>query len=154
MNPLNYKMGSIFENDAKYIVHQCNCVTMHAKGLSKMMFSVYPYADCYRCRVSRNEPGTIQIAGDGNADRFVVNLFGQVYPGAPRFTIDDRSARLSYFRKGLREMSKITDLESVAFPHGIGCGLGGGIWQDYEQAIVEFASATKARVTIVRLAVT
>ena len=37
-------------------------------------------------------------------------------------------AREKYFYHGLLRLSKVPDLESVAFPWRICCGLGGGNW--------------------------
>ena len=72
-------------------------------------------------------------------DRAVINLYGQYNPGKPRArpreggrTVGDSAAdREQYFKDGLDEIALIPNLKSVAFPHLIGCGLGGGNWKAY-----------------------
>ena len=44
----------------------------------------------------------------------------------------------------------LPELESVAFPYGIGCGLAGGNWEEYQAMLEEFANMVyPARVTLV-----
>ena len=61
------------------IVHQCNCLTVKAHGLSAQIANKYPWADVYRYRrragirnlaipADRKEPGTIQILRNPGLD--------------------------------------------------------------------------------------
>jgi len=84
--------GDLFETGAKYLCHQCNCVTKRAAHLSAEVFGRYPWADIYAGRPAGRyappegrRPGDIVVAGDGASRRFVVNMLGQFYPGRPRF---------------------------------------------------------------------
>ena len=65
------------ETDA--IVHQCNCLTVKAHGLSAQIAKKYPWGDVYRFRrcqrfrnlaipADRKEPGTIQILRNPGLD--------------------------------------------------------------------------------------
>jgi O-acetyl-ADP-ribose deacetylase (regulator of RNase III) len=56
---------------------------------------------------------------------------------------DTGSQREKWFQAGLQQLAtKVQEhgWKSIAFPHGIGCGLAGGKWSVYEIAIKEFAT--------------
>lgn len=135
--------GSIFDSKEKYLCHQCNCVTNKAAHLSKDVFATYPYADVYAARSNPDAPGTICVKGNGSDQRYVVNMFGQYYPGNPKYptsNLDGTKAREKYFHQCLLSLAKIPDLESVAFPWKIGCGAAGGDWNIYLGNITNFAN--------------
>ena len=149
--------GSLFDSDVKYIAHQCNCLTTYGAGLAKTMFQLYPYADIYKTRepctnykLSRDRPGTIIVKGDGESNRFVINMLAQIFPGRPRFPdgIDSGEMRLKYFRKCLIEILGIPDLHSIGFPYKIGCNLAGGDWDKYEKMLDGFSSHVKGDVFV------
>ena len=134
--------GNILDAKEKYIVHSCNCVSQMAGGLAKDIFDRFPYSNIYENRVRESIPGTIHIAGDGVGDRFVVNMFSLFYPGSPRFPDSQKDgyiAREQYFCQCLDELANIPNLESVAFPYEISCGLGRGNWSNYLKMITDFA---------------
>lgn len=134
--------GSIFDAKEKYICHQCNCVTKKAAHLSKDMFAHFPHADVYTGRTTPNVPGTIAIRGNGLDQRYVINIFGQYYPGEPKDAeseLDGYLAREKHFYHGLLRIAKIPDLESVAFPWKVGCGAAGGDWKIFQGNINNFA---------------
>ena len=138
--------GDIFESKEKYLLHQTNCVTHKAAGLSKDFFSKYPWADIYARRYAegiKDTPGQIMVRGDGVDKRYVINLLGQYYPGKPKFptsALDGTKVREKYFHQCLLRVAKIENLESVAFPWRIGCNLGGGDWEHYLGQINIFAN--------------
>lgn len=147
---------------ADYIVQQCNCLTVRGLGLYTAIAAKFPDAHPYsgrreigqsNCAVEedRAEPGSIAILGR------VICLFAQWRPGScskRRFdkypdspsgpeTIDQR---IAWFRQALNALAvRFGDTLrlTIAFPHGIGCGLGGGRWDVYRSLIVEFANAHK-----------
>ena len=149
---INHVQADMLHGDDDYIVHQTNCVTSTAAGLAKRMFTDLPYSDVYKGREHHSCPGSIQIMGDGNERRLVVNLFGQFAPGkAKPKGIDSAANRLRYFRQGLttladyiaaRHPEKTT---SIGFPANIGCGMAGGDWTQYEKEITAFATSLYAR---------
>lgn len=144
--------GDLLVAPEKYIVHQTNCVSMgRAGGLAYFLFKQFPYADCYSDRAESSVPGTLDIRGDGINDRLVVNLHGQYFPGGP---LDDEDGteyldtayrRQKYFHKALLRLAKVENLESVAFPYCIGCGIAGGDWTWYEGTINNFAKYIKEK---------
>jgi hypothetical protein len=134
--------GDIFDAKEKYLCHQCNCVTNKAAHLSKDVFTKYPYADIYSGRTEPNQPGTIEIRGNGQDQRYVINMLGQYYPGSPKYPTSSKDGTLvreKFFHKCLLEIAKIPNLESLAFPWRVGCGAAGGIWENYLGTLTNFA---------------
>lgn len=144
--------GNILAATEKYICHQCNTKSWFAKGLAKRIFDRFPEANVY---AGSREPKMLgrniirQCRGE-NGPR-VVNMFAQHHPGEPRVKGDDAVAREGYFKACLQELAAQDDLEGVAFPWGIGCGLAGGDWEKYLNMIHEFAASTNARVVVYKL---
>jgi O-acetyl-ADP-ribose deacetylase (regulator of RNase III) len=135
--------GDLFAAKEKYLCHQCNCVTNKAAHLSKDVFKHYPYADIYSGRVDPNKPGTIDVKGNGQDQRYIINLLGQYFPGKPKYplsSLDGFLVREKYFHQCLLRIAKIENLESVAFPWRIGCGAAGGDWDHYLGTITNFAN--------------
>lgn len=140
--------GNLLKHHAKYIVHQTNCVSKGSRGLASELFRKYPYSNTYLGRRDPSSPGTIDVLGDGKEKRFIVNLYGQYYPKESKYLNDTKMKRLEWFQQGLNQLKKIPDLESVAFPYGIGCGLAGGDWTSYAKCIDEFAKELQDRVKV------
>lgn len=153
--------GSLLDSPATFIAHQCNCISTEGKGLSDLMFKRYPYADVYKARKgagkdgkdARDKPGEIKVGGNGRDKRYVINMFAQNYPGGPKPNYDDDEKRVGWFKSCLNkilELEKIPGLvdekTSIAFPSNIGCGLGGGCWDLYREALDEFANKTTMKV--------
>ena len=142
--------GDLLEAQEQYIAHQCNCLTQNSAGAAKAIFDKYPYANTYERRVKDADgqttnidvPGTIAIMGDGQEQRYVINMYAQYYPGRSKYplsTLDGIPVRLSYFYKCLLRIAKLPGLESVAFPWRVGCNLGGGDWTHYLGMLTNFA---------------
>lgn len=135
--------GDLFDSKEKYLCHQCNCVTNKAAHLAQSVFEHYPYADIYSARTEPSKPGTIEIRGNGQDQRYVIALLGQYYPGKskyPQSDLDGQWARKKYFYRSLLRVAQIPNLESVAFPWKIGCGAAGGIWEHYLVTLTNFAN--------------
>jgi len=136
--------GDLLNSDCKFIVHQTNCLTdTIASGLAYYLFQKYPYADCYKDRTCPAIPGTINVRGNGQDQKYIINLHGQYYPGGvlkyfENHELDGIKAREKYFHKGLLAIAKIQNLESVAFNYLIGCGIAGGNWDHYYKMIDNF----------------
>lgn len=144
----------IFNSKEKYLCHQCNCITNKAAHLAKNVFEKYPYANVYKNRQkigksgikrTRDTPGTISIQGNGISDRYVIACFAQRFPGNSKYNNDTYNLRERWFLRCLFEISKIENLESVAFPYGIGCGAAGGSWVIYIAMIERFAKFVKEK---------
>lgn len=150
--------GDLMDATEKYILHQTNCLSDGgAAGVARLIFNKYPHADCYSDRTAPSEPGTIDVRGDGLEQRYVINLHGQFYPGGvhdPDSELDGTLARQQHFYKGLLQIAKLKDLESIALPWKIGCGIAGGDWEYYLGVLENFAKYVSdtqgARVVIYR----
>lgn len=145
-------IGDLLESDAKYICHQCNCVSSGAAGLAFYLFEKFPYANVYERRLEPSSLGTIEICGDGKEQRYIINMFSQYYPGhALRWSDSPKDgvlAREKLFQQCLDRISEIPDLDSIGFPYKIGCNLGGGSWYNYKAMIEQFGSKVDAKVFI------
>jgi O-acetyl-ADP-ribose deacetylase (regulator of RNase III) len=144
---LHHVRGDLLAHDADYIVHQCNCRTTRAWGLAYSLFGSFPHADTYTVPSDpklapmppKRVPGTFTLhGGPGTGLRGVINLYGQDAPGKAS-AAETKAQRLTWFQNALLQLADVPNLKSVAFPHGIGCGLAGGSWKQYEAALVEFA---------------
>jgi O-acetyl-ADP-ribose deacetylase (regulator of RNase III) len=135
--------GDLLNSKEKYIAHQCNCLTQNSAGTAKAIFDKFPHANTYVARTEPDALGTIKILGDGQEQRYVINMFAQYYPGKPKYpksTLDGILVRDKCFHRCLLRIAEIPDLESIAFPWKIGCNLGGGIWEHYLGTLTNFAN--------------
>jgi O-acetyl-ADP-ribose deacetylase (regulator of RNase III) len=146
--------GDLLEAPQKYIAHQCNAVSNQAGGLAHYMFKKFPYSDIYSARSypykvnPGNSPGNIFVMGNGKDKRFVINMIAQYYPGSPKVhnsIIDGFRMREGYFRRCLLNIEVIPNLESIAFPYQIGCGLAGGSWDNYLEILKDFETRVKQK---------
>lgn len=153
--------GDLLEAKERYLCHQCNCLTTRKAGLAYAIFNRFPYADVYSPRkylhcaprnlIEGQEPGKIIVCGNGKDQRYVVNMFGQLYPGKPKYPdnpTDNYVARREFFRSCLQALADLPNLESVAFPYGIGCSMAGGNWEEYLADIEKFAESVKVTVVL------
>ncbi len=153
---LNQK-GDILTGSYPIIVHQCNTTTSYARGLAQFVFDRYPYANVYDPQLAlangclQRVPGKIHIAKPIKTGKIVINLFGQKYKGqpgkyCPENDIETAQDREDYFYDGLLDIIRNRDQLhgdninlTIAFPHGIGCGMAGGNWNKYMDMIRNFA---------------
>jgi O-acetyl-ADP-ribose deacetylase (regulator of RNase III) len=73
--------GDLLDAQEDYIVHQCNCISTEAKGLAKQIFDKYDYANSYKNRIKghNQQPGTIEIWGNGNDQKLIINVYAQFF---------------------------------------------------------------------------
>lgn len=140
---IKYVEGDILDATEQYIAHQTNCRSRGAAGLARSIFERFPHANIYQQRApNKSVPGTCDISGDGIKERFVIHMHAQRFPGGPNYgnpiESDTMIDRLSWFRSCLSHMSQHLDIQSIAFPMGIGCGLACGTWSYYRQEIETF----------------
>lgn len=164
--------GDLLECNEQVVVHQCNCVSVGSKGLSKAIFDRWPETNVYKNRKQPSKPGTISMKAVGGASatstsaarssttggkRYVCNMFAQFNTGPPESSsLDDTSTqRCLWFNSCLNALARVKNLKSVAFPYGIGCGLAAGkpfkengteideeLWSTYLRMIRVFAYNT------------
>jgi O-acetyl-ADP-ribose deacetylase (regulator of RNase III) len=151
--------GNLLDSDCQYIAHQCNCHSRRGAGLASAIFKAFPWADVYSDRSDRGDDGplfsSITVHGDPKRNqRYVINIYGQLKPGKPSPGRDSAASRLQAFSKALDQIAELPELESIGFPNGIGCGLAGGDWNEYEKLLEDFAERVEKRgvfVTLYRL---
>lgn len=151
--------GDILDSNEDYICHQCNCVTTTSKGLSKAIFTKYKWANSYIHRTPHeydkhfDKPGTISIMHNGYPELpNIVNMYAQFHPGKCFSHNETYHMRIMWFKQCLDKLGERIGYEStIAFPHGIGCGLAGGFWDIYYQAIQDFVDKFEHKIKYVRI---
>ena len=99
-----------------------------------------------------SRPGTVVTweAPDGVECPLVVGVCGQWAAGRPRKSIqpppylgaDKLADRVRWFEAGLQSLGDVVrsrGLRTVAFPHGLDCGVNGGNWEHYRALLQQFA---------------
>jgi O-acetyl-ADP-ribose deacetylase (regulator of RNase III) len=147
---LNIINGNLLDSDCQYIAHQCNCYSRRGAGLASAIFKAFPWADVYSSRSERGNDaslfGSITFHGDPKrGQRHVINIYGQLKPGKPSPGSDSAASRLEAFSKALDQIAEAPGLKSIGFPYGIGCGLAGGDWNEYESLLKDFAERVRER---------
>ena len=145
--------GDILESEAQYIAHQCNCKSKNVIGLADAIFNKFHWSDITSKGQDIRKFGSIDKRGDGDDQRYVINMFVQIYPGKinSKSEMEDENSRKKAFLLCLKQITAIEKLESIAFPYGIGCGYAGGDWEFYSKAIEAFSiSVPEVKVYIVR----
>lgn len=142
---LHYVIGNLLDATQDYICHQVNCGGRMASGVAKAIRDKWPevYYE-YKAKYDEAEDfaennefdqdaapsdyllGHIQIINADGEGRYVINMFAQATYGydGRRYTSYDA------FQKCLDEIKTFVGKgSSLAFPWGIGCGLGGANWE-------------------------
>ena len=126
-----HKNGDMFTSQAKYLCHQVNCVGKMGSGIAKTVREKFPnvYESYIKfCHSGEFTPdellGCTLFCQCGK--QTIANLFAQRNYGY------DGKQFTSYeaFRECLRGIRRhVPTGSTIAFPYGIGCGLGGGKWE-------------------------
>jgi hypothetical protein len=155
--------GNLLDVKQGFIVQQCNCNTLRAKGLADAIEKRFPYCDVYKKRapvcirgnhaLRPDTPGTYQLcrppADAKEPLPTIVCLMAQwapgkpgdfdgIYRGLPSCTQDSYEQRLMWFVEAftafLTEVNPPPD-QPICLPYQIGCGLAGGDWNAYMREI-------------------
>ena len=118
--------GDLLKTDADYIVQQCNCVSKTCLGLSSAIKKTF--------KISFYGPDDVRIPGTVVIKQRIVAFFAQISPGKSK-----TENREGLFQTCLDRFNP-PDGSSVAFPFGIGCGLAGGNWNNYQKMIDTWAT--------------
>lgn len=103
----------------------------------------YPYANAYHEYKQSGKKfglGTFKQYGGTGGQQSVIVLFAQYYPGHSRFPNDSASKRKEWFSNALKQLTKVRQLDSVAFDYGNlveDCGVD---LDEYQQLIDDFSS--------------
>ena len=130
----------LLDSNADYIAHQCNATGNRSAGLAAALFKKWPKANIYSGKYKQENRTLGEIISRKVDNTTILNMIIQKDTGKPK-PGDSMRQRLEYFETCL---SKIIEIHStpftIAFPYGIGCGLAGGIWSEYEKILKQFAS--------------
>lgn len=136
--------GNILHASEHIIAHQVNGLGIMGGGLAKQIRDAYPQVyQAYRAFV-RNYPTPKSLLGlnymvtesglpvqtfdkTNPKSKIIANLFGQARISRTVKQTDESALRASL--EHLVAYAKLHNL-SVALPHNIGCGLGGGNWDE------------------------
>lgn len=132
--------GNLLDAREKYIGHQCNSTSKGALGIAATIFNRFPHSNIYKNRKHSDMPGHIVVCGDGVKTRLVINIVAQFNPGGPtpNSLLDSAEAREGYFWQCLMAITRMDNVESIALPDHIGCGLAHGNWEHYFRMIENF----------------
>lgn len=139
--------GDLFESDCTVLIHQCNCQKNMGKGIAAIIASRYPEAVVkdnefpYDEKTKgENRLGSYSIAYNPSEKRYIVNLYGQWFPGKAK-SLEEQEARYKHFKNALSHlMEYLTALETkikekgihfpikIGIPCYIGSNLAGGSW--------------------------
>lgn len=153
---IEFKTGSLLDAEEQFIAHACNATAIQAGGLAHYLFQRFDYANIYSLRQHPHKPakhefpGNIIVRGNGLREdrRLIVNMVCQYHPGPPHKdhpVLDSSSIRKGYFRMCLTKIAAMQNLQSVAFPMHICCGVSQGSWIDYLGLLEEFARLVKIK---------
>ena len=124
-----FKNGDLFTSEANYLCHQVNCMGKMGSGIARTVRERFPVAyDEYKdlCLSRSTAPST--LLGDimlSQCEKTVIHMFAQEKCGR-----HIRYTNYRAFRECLRKIrSTVPTGSTIAFPYGIGCGLGGGKWE-------------------------
>ena len=132
----------ITDSPASVICHQVNCQGVMGSGIAKQIRIAYPrvfeqYQIYCSEKMSNNQPllGRCQLVyTDCKKFRIVANLFGQGQYGTEKQQTDYKALQTAL--RSLAHNKFLADRHlTVAFPYGMGCGLGGGDWNNVSKLI-------------------
>ena len=132
--------GNIFDTDAPYIVHQVNAKGVMGAGLARDIRADIGGQGFNKYRNYVLENGTnslgkvIPTKSLTNPNRVYFNLVGQDGYGTDKQYTDYEA-----LKTGLQSINnKLEPGTRVAFPYGMGAGLGGGDWNTIEDIIKKY----------------
>ena len=133
---IKIKKCDLLESDAVFICHQVNCKGVMGSGVAKAIAEKWPdvkrqYVELCKAFSEKELIGTTQAIQVG-PDKYVVNIFGQTDYGRTSKLYTDYDALSAAF-----EEMRLYAFAPIAFPYGIGCGLGNGDWAAVEKRIVD-----------------
>lgn len=161
MTAIPIKYLDISKVSEKYILHQCNCLSVTSNGISSLLCRHFKYGDPYHNRrlvqnrnyavpEDRSTPGTISVFDGKDSLPSIICLYSQYRPGRttknygyPKDYPDSARDRLRYLSEGLESLleyfeSVLGEFPIIAVPFMLGCGLAKGHWETYFALLQNF----------------
>ncbi|MCC2248905.1 macro domain-containing protein [Virgibacillus sp. AGTR] len=141
--PITIKNGTILHADEHIIAHQVNGLGVMGGGVARQIKQAYPGVfRRYKTFVDNHSSPeellgrNLMIVTDGkpvyqydpsDGAKIISNLFGQA-----RISTSQKQTSEEALKKALEHLVEFAKMDnlSVAMPYGIGCGLGGGNWNE------------------------
>jgi hypothetical protein len=138
----------------RLIAHQCNCVTTGtAAGFARALFERHPAAGYGSTVTLGRQLGNVQfVQSEGGVT--IANMYAQYYPGPPTNAGDGAVMRVDWFRSCLEQLAvyaKAHNKTRVAMPYGVGCGLAGGRWAEYQALLQSCAERHRLHIVLYRI---
>lgn len=130
--------GDLLESKCTVIAHQVNCKGVMGSGVAKQIRKKYPEVYvAYNNFCAQNKDsdmlGRVQMVKTKDG-RLVANIFGQKSYGSDGKKYTDINALRQCFNI-LHGHALCNDIRTIAMPYKIGCGLGGGNWEEVLEMI-------------------
>jgi len=140
---VSYSSESIFDHKGP-VLHQCKSKGKNVEGLAKLLFADMPKSNSYN--VDNRALGQYEEFNEDG--KTYVNIYAQRYGGKANAKGDTKKQRLLWFKNAVRNyfnFRKDKDV-TIGFPLLVGCGLAGGVWDDYLGLITNLAEVYCRRV--------
>lgn len=144
--------GDLTKCPIPLIAHQVNCQGVMGAGLARQIREKWPRVyEEYRATCAIHKGNTLLgsiLVSQPDQHRTIVNMFSQdKYGHNARYTDYEAFATCC---ERIKEYMMNNDLDAIAFPKYIGCGLAGGDWKVI-RAIIESTLADDVEVYIYEL---
>ncbi|MEY8366573.1 macro domain-containing protein [Anaerovoracaceae bacterium 41-7] len=149
--------GNLFATDAPIIAHQVNCMGKMGSGVAKQIKERFPHAyDVYMSSEMKLGQVVPAVCIDKYTGREVVimHMFAQDkygYDGREYTDLGALFACLFRLRISANELGDEFGYKKIAMPYKIGCGLGGGNWDEVYQLIKDIFDDTDIEIELWRL---
>lgn len=102
---MKYIKGDIIKafenNDIDVILHQCNCVKGHGKGIAQTLFQKYPEINIPYISFYKGDYKPIYLRDN----KWIINMYTQFYPGPPVNEGDSFKIRMEWLKECLKRIS-------------------------------------------------
>lgn len=141
--------------DIHWVAHQANCTTTGARGTAAAIFQRWPGANVYRMgKHAQRVPGTITTMRFAGEQVGIIHCFAQNGIRRAGLLEDGGPAqRVVWMKECLDHVDDmIPHGDTIAFPYGVGCGLGGCDWEtDYAPMFREWIRDTGRRIVFYKI---
>lgn len=162
---LHYLEGDIFESDCTIIIHQANCKKRMGKGIAETIAKRYPEVEQKDNEFpyeGKERLGKYSFAYSKKEKRYIFNLYGQVYPGKPKYEKQEDRYR-AFYEGMMRIMQYVHALEKkiqeknipftikIGVPDHIASGYAGGSWEMIKKILEMVSDKSKRDIYVYKL---
>ena len=138
-----YENSDLLLSDCNIICHQINCTSTTWSGFAKVLFEKYPETNLYSNPKIKRDMGKVYL-NIINKNLTIIHLAGQRNPGKVDIDSTKYQVRKESFKMSLEKLAQYcmklnpVKITKIGFPYLIGCGLAGGIWDEYFEMLLNF----------------